>query len=217
MKLLCITDLHGDHEVLDYILADAGRVDLVLLGGDLTNFGTPNAAESVVRQVQRSGTDVLAVAGNCDSAAIDARLVELGVSLFGRGVERNQIGFHGVSAMPPWHGSMYELTEHEIADALEQGDSQLMTAGPRVLLTHTPPRDTQLDVTRHGQHVGSEAVRRFIDRRQPSLVVCGHIHEARGIERLGSTQVVNCGPAYCGDYALVDIDPEMRIELRKAG
>jgi uncharacterized protein len=213
MKVLCITDLHGDHDVLDYILAEAGRVDLVLLGGDITNFGTPNAAESLIWQVQQSGVEVLAVAGNCDSETIEHRLTELGVSLFGRGVQRDQIGFHGVSAMPPWHGTMYELTEQQIAEALEQGHAQLHSSDRRVLLTHTPPHHTQLDITRQGQHVGSNSVRQFIDRRQPALVVCGHIHEARGIDRLGATQMVNCGPAYRGNYALVEIHAEVQIEL----
>jgi len=217
MKLLCITDLHGDHDVLDYILSTAGAVDLVLLGGDITHFGTPNAAESVVRQIQRSGLDVLAVAGNCDSEAIDARLAELGVSLYGRGVVREGIGFHGVSAMPPWHGSMYELTEQQIAEALQQGYEQLQPRMQHVVLTHTPPRDTTLDVTRRGEHVGSIAVRGFVDARQPSLVVCGHIHEARGIEQLGAAHVVNCGPAFQGYYALADVNTEIRLEMRKAG
>jgi len=217
MKLLCITDLHGDHDVLNYILSAAGPVDLVLLGGDITHFGTPNAAESLVRQVQRSGLDVLAVAGNCDSEAIDSRLVELGVSLFGRGVMREGIGFHGVSAMPPWHGSMYELTEQQIADALEQGYGQLQARLQHVLLTHTPPRDTTLDVTRRGEHVGSTAVRRFVNHRQPSLVVCGHIHEARGVQQLGAAQMVNCGPAFQGYYALADVNTEIHIEMRKVG
>ena len=215
MKVLCITDLHGDSQSLDAILADAGPVDLVLLGGDLTNFGTPNAAESLVRHVQQSGTQVLAVAGNCDSEAIDQRLVELGVSLFGRGAAWDNVGFHGVSAMPPWHGSMYELTERQIADALQQGDAQLPLLDHRVLLTHPPPHNTRLDVTRQGQHVGSTSVRDFIDRRQPSLVVCGHIHEARGIDQLGATRMVNCGPAYRGNYALAEINAELQIELCK--
>ena len=215
MKVLCITDLHGDNQALDAILADAGQVDLVLLGGDITNFGTPNAAESVVRRVQRSGAPVLAVAGNCDSEAIDQRLVELGVSLFGRGAAWDNVGFHGVSAMPPWHGSMYELTEQQIADALQQGDAQLPPLDQRVLLTHAPPHNTRLDVTRQGRHVGSTSVRDYIDRRQPSLVVCGHIHEARGIDQLGTTRIVNCGPAYCGNYALAEINAQSQIELCK--
>jgi Icc-related predicted phosphoesterase len=159
----------------------------------------------------------LAVAGNCDSEAIDARLAELGVGLLGRGVQRDSVGFFGVSAMPPWTGTMYELTEDQIDAALRQGWSQL-EATARVLLTHTPPRNTTLDRTRRGEHVGSTSVQEFIERNEPTLVVCGHIHEARGIERLGGSQVVNCGPAYQGCYAMATLDESnVRVQLCKAG
>jgi len=214
MKLLCITDLHGDIAALDDILSHAGAVDAVLLGGDITNFGTPNSAESLVKRTQRKCPRVMAVAGNCDSAAIDKRLTELDVSLFGRGVMVDDLGFHGVSAMPPWHGQMYELTEEQIANALVAGRRQLDESSRQVLLTHTPPQHTKLEVTRQGHHVGRSSVREFIEHSRPALVICGHIHESRGIDRLGPTQIVNCGTAFRGHYALVDVAPEVNIELR---
>jgi Icc-related predicted phosphoesterase len=216
MKLLCIADLHGDHSALDRVLEDAGAVDMVLFGGDITNFGTPNAAEGLVRRAQQACSTVLAVAGNCDSAAIDQRLMELGVSLFGRGVMHSEFGLYGVSAMPPWQGTMYELTEEQIAAALETGRQQLRAPDREIVLSHPPPWNTDLDRTSRGDHVGSEAVRTFIEQNRPSLVVCGHIHESRGIERIGPTHIVNCGPAFRGHYALAEITQDVRIELRTA-
>jgi Icc-related predicted phosphoesterase len=67
-----------------------------------------------------------------------------------------------------------------------------------------------------GRHVGSKALRAFVDRTEPSLVVCGHIHERRGIERIGRTTLVNCGQASKGHYALVDVETEIGVELRRA-
>ena len=125
MRMVCITDLHGAPQALDRILSDAGPADVVLLGGDITSFGTPNAAEFLVRRAMEHCPQVLAVAGNCDSAAIDERLASLGVSLFGRGVMLQGVGFYGVSAMPPWTGTMYELSEDEIAASLGAGRGQL--------------------------------------------------------------------------------------------
>jgi len=216
MKLLCITDLHGDTAALDSILAHAGAIDMVLLGGDITNFGTPNAAECLVKRTQEVCPSVLAVAGNCDSAAIDERLIELDVSLFGRGIMIGGLGFYGVSAMPPWHGHMYELTEKHIANALESGRQQLDQSCREILVTHTPPRNTRLDATRHGEHVGSSSVREFIELTRPALVICGHIHESRGVDRLGRTQMVNCGTAFRGQYALVEAGTDVKIELHTA-
>jgi len=82
-----------------------------------------------------------------------------------------------------------------------------------MVLAHVPPHDCRLDCTGLGDHVGSRALRRFIDEHQPDLVVCGHVHEARGTERLGRTLVVNCGPATSGCYALLDLDERMDVEL----
>ena len=156
-----------------------------------------------------------AVAGNCDSQAIDERLASLGVSLFGRGVMHQQAGLYGVSAMPPWTGTMYELSEDEIARALWSGRQQLAQPQWEIVLSHTPPRDTLLDRTRRGKHVGSRAVRQFVEQVQPALLLCGHIHESRGVDRLGATTLVNCGPAFAGQYAVAELDSQVHVELRR--
>jgi Icc-related predicted phosphoesterase len=214
MRLICITDLHGNRAALEAILDDAGAVDLILVGGDITHFGTPNAVEGLIKLAQGRCQRVLAVAGNCDSAAIDQRLTELEVSLFGRGTMYRQCGFYGVSSMPPWHGTMYELSEEAIAEALIRGRQQLEETHTEIVLSHAPPRDTSLDRTSSGQHVGSTAVRRFIEQYQPQAMFCGHIHEARGVETLGKTLVVNCGPANKGHYAEARIDGGVEVLLK---
>jgi len=214
MRILCICDLHGDANSLSGILRNAGSVDVILLGGDLTHFGTSNQAERLVAIAQGTCPQVLAVAGNCDSAAIDDRLTEIGVSLFRRGVVCDGVGFCGVSAMPTWMGNMYEFTEDEIASSLEASYQQVRGAERSVVLSHSPPRDCQLDLTHRGNHVGSTAVRQFIDAIQPAAVVCGHIHEARGIDTIGPTTVVNCGPAFRGHHAFVQLNEKVHVELR---
>jgi|YNPBryunderm2012_1023409.scaffolds.fasta_scaffold00092_5 hypothetical protein len=242
MRLLGITDLHSAVAMLEAILHRAGPVDLVLLGGDITNFGTPDDAESIVKRVQQAGLPVLAVAGNCDSAPIEQRLQELGVSLYRRAVVRNHIGFQGLSAMPPWKSRMYHFSEDQLAEDLQEGYRQLQqlkqpeqnlspadalsgASAPEqaeppgwkthIVLSHVPPRDCKLDQTFLGRHVGSQALRRFIDQVQPDLVLCGHIHEGRGLDRIGRTWLLNCGPASAGNYGLVEVASQLRLELRR--
>ncbi len=139
MNLLCITDIHNRIEPFQHILKDAGPVDMVLLGGDLTNFGTPEDVEKLVHLAQSINSPVLAVVGNCDSAPIDRRLMELGVSVAGRGMIINGVGIHGISAAPPWHRGMYEFTEEELALHLQAGYSQIQNARWHVVLAHAPP------------------------------------------------------------------------------
>ena len=59
-------------------------------------------------------------------------------------------------------------------------------------------------------------MRRCIDETCPALVVCGHIHESCGVAQLGATQMVNCGTAYEGHYAVAELDSGVHVELRKA-
>ncbi len=83
-----------------------------------------------------------------------------------------------------------EYSEQELADRLAKfAEVQL-----RVLICHCPPKATQLDRAGEGQHFGSQAVRKFIDKTQPDYFYCGHIHEAAGSsDRLGATQAFNVG------------------------
>jgi Icc-related predicted phosphoesterase len=217
MKLLCITDLHGSGAALSRIIDDAGPVDLILLGGDLTTFGTPDEAESLVRLACQAGPPVLAVAGNCDSPEIDRRLDRLGVGLHGRGRVIGGLGVHGLSAIPPWKPHMYQMTEEELAAALEAGRREIGGAERHVILSHAPPRDGSLDQIHFGCHVGSTALREVIERTRPALVVCGHVHEGRGVEMLGPTTVVNCGAASHGYYAVARVEPgTVKVEPAKA-
>ncbi len=51
-----------------------------------------------------------------------------------------------------------------------------------------------------------------MDRYPPRVVLCGHIHEARGVEE-GATTYVNPGAARDGHAALVDLEEEVRVQL----
>ena len=62
-----------------------------------------------------------------------------------------------------------------------------------ILISHTPPARTNLDRTARGEHVGSEAVRRWIATARPALLVCGHIHESWGVERVEGVLCLNAG------------------------
>ena len=215
MKILAITDLHDKRASLERILADVGPVDTNLLGGDITNFGSAKDVTRLVQIAAQSGAKVLAVAGNCDSPQIEQQLVELGVSLHGRGVVIGNVGFHGVSAMPLWRSGMYQFTEEQIAQFLRTGHDQIAGAKHVVVLSHFPPRNERVDRTDRGDHVGSTSLQAFIRDTQPQLVLCGHIHEGRGIELLDQTTVVNCGLGAAGSYALADVGERLTVELRQ--
>ncbi len=215
MKILAVADIHGSYGVLETILDREDPFDILVVAGDVTTRGTPEELESAILSARRRGPPVLAVAGNMDPPALEQSLLNLGVSVNGKGVTIGDAGFFGVSACPvtPFH-TPYEIGEDEIARRAEAGWAQVTSARWKVFVPHAPPRETRLDRTFAGMHVGSTAVRECIERHSPHVVICGHIHEARGVDAIGDTHMVNCGPAGKGFYAVVTIDGTARVECR---
>jgi Icc-related predicted phosphoesterase len=97
-----------------------------------------------------------------------------------------------------------------IADALAELEAE---AGETLWMCHSPPRDTLCDMIYARHHVGSRALRSFIERHQPPLVLSGHIHESPRVssayrDRVGRTVVVNPGQFGTSRLCGVWFDPQ---------
>jgi Icc-related predicted phosphoesterase len=84
-----------------------------------------------------------------------------------------------------------------IAAALEELVA-LGPAGETLFVLHSPPRGTRCDMIGALTHVGSRAIRAFIERHQPPLVLSGHIHESPRVsgsyrDTIGRTTAINPG------------------------
>jgi uncharacterized protein len=213
MRVLAFSDLHGSVDIVERVLALERRFDLVVLAGDITTVGTPTDLEKSIRRVEAFGKPVLAVAGNMDPLPLERRLEQLGVSIDSRGVVIEDAGFFGVSGAPPSAlNTPNEISEREITARAEKGWKQVAGARWKIFVPHASPKDTSLDVIRGGKHVGSIAVRDFILRRKPDATICGHIHEARGMDTIAGQRVANCGPAGKGYYVALTIGETIEIE-----
>jgi len=214
MRVAYVVDVHDSFDAVRDTLRAIGEVDVLLVGGDITNSGTPEDAGRAIELWRPLAPRLLAVAGNMDSPEIDERLVELGVSLDGRGVVVGDVGFAGVSAAPlsPLH-TPYEVPDEELARRGEEGLAAIRDARVRVFCPHAPPRDTACDRLRSGEHVGSAGLRALVEREQPDVVLCGHIHESRGTDEVGAARIVNPGPVTAGHHALVEIAEGVSITL----
>ncbi len=214
MRIAYVVDVHGRFEAVADAVARTGDVDLLVVGGDITTFGTPKDATRAIELWLPLAPRLLAVAGNCDSPAIDERLVELGVSIDGRGVTLADVGLAGVSAAPlsPLH-TPHEVPDEELGRRGARALSDIAGCDVRIFCPHSPPHGTACDRLRSGEHVGSPALRTLVEREQPDLVLCGHIHESRGEDDLGRTSVVNPGPVAAGHYALVEIADGVTVTL----
>ena len=214
MRIGYVVDIHGAFERVPEALAQIGDVDLLIVGGDITTGGTPDEAERAVASWRELAPRLLALAGNMDSREIDARLAEIGVALDGRGITFGHVGVFGVSAAPlsPLR-TPYELADDELEQRIRRGFAAVERCRVAIFCPHAPPAQTACDRLAGGEHVGSPVIRAFVERRQPDLVLCGHIHEARAVDRVGRSQIVNPGPVSAGHYAVVDVDDGVTVAL----
>ena len=214
MKMAYLADVHDSFDAVPSAMAKLGAVDLLIIGGDITTGGTPDEAAQAVEDWRSLAPRLLALAGNMDSPATEARLVELRVALDSRGVTFGDVGVFGVSAGPksPLH-TPYELPDNELARRIEDGFRAVEGCRVKIFCPHAPPSDTACDRLPSGEHVGSPVIRAFIERAQPDLTLCGHIHEARGTDEIGKTQIVNPGPVRAGHYALVEFDGDVVVRI----
>jgi Icc-related predicted phosphoesterase len=218
MRLVAVTDVHGAYSKVEAILEAEEPFDAVIIGGDLTTHGSVPEARGAIETLRRFQKPLFAVAGNMDLPLFEAAYTDLGVNINARGTRIGNVGLFGVAGSPftPMH-TPYEISEDEIRRRADEGWKQVQGTSRSVFVPHAPPRSTKLDKLLMGAHVGSLAVREFVECNQPDVLICGHIHESRGIDTLGKTQMVNCGPAGKGSYAVITIDKEVTIELKYEG
>jgi Icc-related predicted phosphoesterase len=156
--------------------------------------------------------------GNDDIWEIDDVIEASPCVTFGEGkVVELEGGFQLVSMgwtnPTPWD-TFREASEPELATRIEAVTSLVPDMERAIFNFHAPPYGTGLDEApaldstlrpTHGgavmEPVGSTAVRDAILAHQPMLSVHGHIHESRGIKKMGRTLAINPGSVY-GDGVL---------------
>jgi Icc-related predicted phosphoesterase len=187
MKIVASSDLHG-------YLPAMPPCDLLLLGGDLCPDGSPSQQADWLDTKFRfwlksqPAKHIVAVAGNHDWVFQDRPdlvprlpwkyLLDVGTTIEG-------LKIWGSPWQPVFFDWAFNLTEPELAKKWE-----LIPDDTDILLLHGPPYQHG-DRTSRGNHTGSPSLTATIERIQPRLVVCGHIHEARGEYRIGDSRVVN--------------------------
>ena len=207
MKIVAFGDIHEHIHNVEKIegVSDAS---LVIITGDLTTHGGIKKAREVIERVRQYNPNVYALAGNMDRKEVESYLADQGISLHGRGyMVAENTGIFGVGGSNPTpFNTPNELDEDEIAAFILKGYQEVKDAGLKILISHAPPANTKVDRVASGQHAGSKAVREFIERYHPNLCITGHIHEAKGEDRIGETPIVNPGMLKNGGYVEITIE-----------
>jgi Icc-related predicted phosphoesterase len=205
MKLFAISDIHGATKPIDEAAPLIREADWVVIAGDITRTKMRAEAADVIACLEKYSTRILAVHGNWDSLEVKDFLEEKGYSLHGKGRMLEGIGFFGLGGSSPIPlKTTTEYTEKEIALILRTGYEQVREASQAVLISHVPPRGIR-DRSFLGLRGGSHSVKSFLEVNPVALCLCGHIHEAAGIELFQSTLVANSGSFKKGHYLSIEI------------
>jgi uncharacterized protein len=205
MRILTVSDIHGQFR--EFNPATPPEADVILIAGNLTNLGLrapalwKAQAELQLEQAQvwfkalsRRCEHVYWVQGNHDMDLPDDFFDPFARNVRDQTVPLEHNGHHfslrGVSLTcafdHPDHAIRWAFTT---ADPLE--DARVFNFGYHdIILSHGPPLHC-LDRTKSGLHIGSPALQKHILEHQPQLVICGHVHEAAGVQGIKKTMVVN--------------------------
>ena len=198
MKIYAVADIHGSQYRLNLVLKSIQRYspDLIVVCGDITQYGPGDVAKNFLNQIQ---VDTIAVTGNMDSQDVEKGIDDSNATRIElKKVIKKGIPFVGASGINPDHFRI--LSDKKMIDE------------KTVLVTHVPPYET-VDKIFIGMHGGSKELRNLVDKHKPRLVLSGHIHEDPGFKKIGDTIFVNCSIGKRGEGALIDIDKDISVKM----
>jgi hypothetical protein len=205
MRLLAAADIHGSQYRLNMILKNIETYapHLIIICGDITQFGPGEVATNFLNQIPR---DTVAIAGNIDSADVNQSITKSKAdNIHLKQIEKKGLLFVGVGGLLP-----SPLPKIQVKGKTQKPLDEIIK-NETILVTHEPPFKTK-DKVFFGHHAGNHELRELVERCQPKLVLCGHIHEDPGYMTLGETIVVNCSIGKKTEGALIEIDEDITVK-----
>lgn len=203
---IAVGDIHGHMDNFSKI-PELKQAEGVIISGDLTNLGGAEQARAVIDAIKAAGLPVLAQIGNMDKEGVDSWLSQAGINLHCQVHELAPgtaiFGIGGSTPTP--FNTPSEFSEAMYAQWLNAMWEKARQYPHTILVSHNPPKDTLCDAISGGVHVGSAAVREFIEKNQPELCICGHIHEGRAVDHIDRTEIINPGQLCDGGYVAITL------------
>ena len=199
MKLLVISDLHAHNDVLDKMDDIFAKADAVLFAGDFAECFKPETGDEALEKLCSKHDSIFAVLGNCDNEVFMGDLEDKDICVEKALLFHEGLAFAGSGGGTKFTGKTeFERTEEEcladfdvVVHSAADGDGSLW--GSTILISHNPPKGKTVDAVNAALHAGSQMFTDFILEHKPLAVICGHIHEGRGVENIGDTTVINPG------------------------
>ncbi len=187
MDILFISDIHRNYDAIDKL----PQADALIVGGDFVTLDGEDKLRRAIALIEKRFPTFVAVSGNMDPIATDSILAETGHALSTDTPSsicgKNVFGLGGANRSP--FNTPNEWDENDAESHL----SKIPADAADILVTHAPPFESGADRISSGAFVGSKAIAACVSRVHPALLLCGHIHEAAGIYKFGSTILINPG------------------------
>lgn len=161
-------------------------------------------------RLKGSGIEVFMAAGNDDLLEVDA-VIDKSESIINTDLKKVMVKDYEMITLSwsnptPWDTER-EYPEDVLEKKINELAAQINNMENAIFNFHVPPYDTQIDQapklsnklvpsTDESIPAGSKAVLAAIKRYQPLLGLHGHIHESRGIQKIGRTLCINPGSEY---------------------
>ena len=202
MRIAATADLHFSaarhNALLEQLNRVRGEADVLVLAGDLTNYGQPDEMEPLLNVIVRARVPTIAVLGNHDyESGKQAELIRMMSSsgikvLDGTAYERDGVGFAGTKGFVGGFGRgvLTAFGEPEIKQfvqasidetlKLERAMAQLRTPKRVVVIHYSPIAATvQGEAVEIYPFLGTSRLAEVIDRHGADLVLHGHAHHGQ--------------------------------------
>jgi len=215
MHIIAFGDIHSSYENI-YKISELSAADLVIITGDITNFGGWNDAKKIIEIVMSINNKVFAVLGNMDRESVNDYLTEIGINLHKTGKVIDDTGIFGVGGSNPTpFNTPTEYSEIDIENFAKKAHGTIGYPKRKIFVSHAPPYGTMTDKLKNNIHVGSSSIRKFIKSTNPDLCLTGHIHESQAVDWLGETQIINPGMLAGGKYIEVVLrDDKLEAQIK---
>ena len=186
MKILAFSDVHGDLNYLREVYKKSKKEnpDIIICAGDLLNFW--RYSSKIKKMLESLDKLTLLIHGNHEDPKLIDRLCSKNIlNIHKKIFTFNEYNFFG------YGGGGFEQEDKEFEININKIKDKL---NDWILITHAPPFNTNLDLI-YDYHVGSKSIRKIIERFQPLINICGHLHENFGIkDNINKTKIINPGP-----------------------
>ncbi len=196
MKILAFGDIHGDTKLAIKLAEQAEKenVDLVVICGDFTY--AEHSIDNIIGPFTAKNKKVVLIPGNHETlATVDFLAAQYGATnLHGYSIKHKEIGLFGCGGATNVGPITPEISEDEMFNLLKQGNEQVKDMEKRIMVTHMHPSGSKMEKLAHPIVQPSIGVRKALDELKPDILLCSHVHEAKGLEeQIGNTKVINVG------------------------